>query len=81
MPTCIICHLEIEEIPDALYKCSNEHTVHKSCLAEWLLHSQNCPLCAEPYTRDVLNQFKDHLDQKEKEDLRNMEELTKNIVF
>jgi len=93
MPSCIICHLEIEKNSDSLFKCPNEHPVHKNCLAEWLLHSQNCPLCTEPYSQSVINQFKDHLEQKEqekqaamdaekkKEDLRKMEELTNNIIF
>jgi predicted Zn-dependent protease len=93
MPTCIVCHLEIEENPDTLFKCTNGHPIHRSCLAEWLLHSQNCPLCTEPYSQIVINQFQDHLEQKEqekqavidaekkKEDLRKMEELTNNILF
>ncbi|MBY8985934.1 MAG: hypothetical protein KGD65_12745 [Candidatus Lokiarchaeota archaeon] len=93
MPTCIVCHLEIENNPDALFMCTNEHPLHKNCLAEWLLHSQNCPLCIEPYSQNVISQFEDHLEQKEKEkqaaidaekkkeDLRKMEELTNNIIF
>jgi len=93
MPSCIICHLEIVENLNSHFKCTNEHLVHRNCLAEWLLHSQNCPLCTEPYTQDVINQFEDHFDQKEKEkqaainaekekeNLRKMEELTNNIVF
>jgi len=93
MPSCIICHLEIEENSDSLFKCTNEHPVHRHCLAEWLLHSQNCPLCTEPYSQSVITQFEDHLEQKEqekqaaidtekkKEDLRKMEELTNNIIF
>ncbi|MHA2036500.1 MAG: RING finger domain-containing protein [Promethearchaeota archaeon] len=93
MPTCIVCHLEIEENPNTLFKCTNEHSIHKNCLAEWLLHSQNCPLCTEPYTQNVIDQFEDHIEQKEqekqavidaekkKEDLKKMEELTNNIIF
>ncbi|MHA2182465.1 MAG: RING finger domain-containing protein [Promethearchaeota archaeon] len=93
MPSCIVCHLDIEENPEALLKCPNEHPIHKSCLAEWLLHSQNCPLCSDPYLPNVINQFEDHLEQKEqerqaaidaekkKEDLMKMEELTNNIIF
>jgi len=93
MPSCIVCHLEIEENQDILFECPNEHPIHKSCLAEWLLHSQNCPLCSEPYSQNVIIQFEDHLEQKEKEkqaaidaenkkeDLRKMEELTESIIF
>ena len=93
MPSCIVCHLEIENNPEVLFKCTNEHPIHKSCLAEWLLHSQNCPLCTEPYSQNVISQFEDHLEQKEqekqavidaekkKEDLRKMEELANNIIF
>jgi predicted Zn-dependent protease len=93
MPSCIVCHLEIGQNPDTLFKCINEHPIHKHCLAEWLLHSQNCPLCTEPYSQNVITQFEDHLEQKEqekqdafdaekkKEDLRKMKELTNNIIF
>ncbi|MHA1987595.1 MAG: RING finger domain-containing protein [Promethearchaeota archaeon] len=93
MPSCIICHLEIETQSDSLFKCVNEHPVHKNCLAEWLLHSQNCPLCSEPYPPNVITKFEDHLEQKEqekqaaieaekkKEDLIKMEKLTNNIIF
>ncbi|MCK4286076.1 MAG: hypothetical protein KAX18_07725 [Candidatus Lokiarchaeota archaeon] len=93
MPSCIVCHLEIENNPEVLFKCTNEHPIHKSCLAEWLLHSQNCPLCTEPYSQNIISQFEDHLEQKEqkkqaaidaekkKEDLRKMEELANNIIF
>ncbi|MFW9894705.1 MAG: RING finger domain-containing protein [Candidatus Thorarchaeota archaeon] len=93
MPTCIICHLEIEDNSDALFKCTNGHPVHKECLAEWILHSQNCPLCTEPYSQNVIKQFQDHIKQKElekqavidaekrEEDLRKVEELTNKIVF
>ncbi len=93
MPTCIVCHLEIEENPNTLFKCTNEHPIHRKCLAEWLLHSQNCPLCTEPYSQNVLNQFEDELEQKEqekqaaidaekkKEDFRKVEELANRIIF
>jgi tetratricopeptide (TPR) repeat protein len=89
----MICHEEIGENPDVLFKCINGHPLHKSCLAEWLLHSQNCPLCAEPYSQNVIDQFEEFLEKKEKEkqdaldaekkkeDLRKMEELTNQIVF
>ena len=93
MPSCIICHLEIETHPDSLFKCANDHPVHKNCLAEWLLRSLNCPLCTDPYPPVVISQFEDHFVQKEKEkqaaidaekkkeDLRNIEKLTNNILF
>lgn len=67
MPSCIICHLNINEHTDSFRSCRNSHLVHKSCLAEWLLHSQNCPLCNEPYSQEIIDQFKDYTDKKEKE--------------
>ncbi len=93
MPSCIVCHLEIGKTPNSLFTCTNEHPIHKNCLAEWLLHSQNCPLCTEPYSQNVINQFKEHLEkktqekldaievEKKKEDLRKMEELTNETIF
>ena len=67
MPTCIVCHLTIDENADSLFQCNNEHPLHKYCLAEWLMHSQNCPLCSDPYPQSVVDQFKDYKEQKEKE--------------
>ena len=67
MPSCIICHLNINENTDSFKSCKNLHLVHKTCLAEWLLHSQNCPLCNEPYSQSLIDQFKDYKDQKEQE--------------
>jgi tetratricopeptide (TPR) repeat protein len=67
MPSCIICHLDIDENTDSLYKCDNDHPAHKACLAEWLLHSQNCPLCSDPYPQSLVEQFKDYKDKREME--------------
>ncbi len=67
MPSCIICHLNINENTDSFKSCKNLHLVHKTCLAEWLLHSQNCPLCSEPYPQSLIDQFKDYKDKKEEE--------------
>ena len=67
MPSCIICHLNINENTDSFKACNNLHLVHKNCLAEWLLHSHNCPLCNEPYPQILIDQFKDYKDQKERE--------------
>ncbi len=67
MPSCIICHLNINEHTDSFKSCKNLHLVHKTCLAEWLLHSQNCPLCSEPYSQSLIDQFKDYKDNKQKE--------------
>ncbi|MFX1568611.1 MAG: RING finger domain-containing protein [Promethearchaeota archaeon] len=67
MPSCIICHLNINEHTDSFKSCKNLHLVHKTCLAEWLLHSHSCPLCSEPYSQDIIDQFKDYKDKKEQE--------------
>ncbi|MFX0000749.1 MAG: RING finger domain-containing protein [Candidatus Hodarchaeota archaeon] len=67
MPSCIICHLNINENTDSFKACKNLHLVHKICIAEWLLHSDNCPLCSEPYPQSLIDQFKDYKDKKEQE--------------
>ena len=74
MPSCIVCHLQINESSDSFFTCSNGHPIHNNCLAEWLLNSQNCPLCSEPYLQNLIDQFKDFMEQKEKEKLDALEE-------
>ena len=67
MPSCIVCHLNIDDDSNSRINCNNDHPVHSYCLAEWLLHSDRCPLCSDPYPQNVIDQFKDYKDQKEKE--------------
>ncbi|MFW9818054.1 MAG: RING finger domain-containing protein [Candidatus Thorarchaeota archaeon] len=93
MPSCIICHLNINEHTDSFKSCKNLHFVHKTCLAEWLLHSHNCPLCSEPYPQRIIDQFKDYKDEKEREKqdaldkelheetMKKMEEVANKVVF
>lgn len=49
--------------------CPNGHQVHHDCLKDWLIHSQNCPLCNETYSSSILVQFKNYIQQKEDEKL------------
>ena len=67
MPSCIVCHLNIDDESDSRITCDNDHPVHKYCLAEWLLHSDRCPLCSDVYPKNVIDQFKDYKEQKERE--------------
>ena len=69
MASCIICHLDIIEGVDSSHNCPNGHSAHADCLKEWLLHSSNCPLCREPYSKDVLDKFKDFIKHREDEKL------------
>jgi len=77
MPSCIICHLQINESSDSFFKCLNGHPIHNKCLAEWLPHSQNCPLCSDPYHDSVLDTFKGFMEEKEKEKQDALEEKLK----
>ena len=93
MPSCIVCHLNIDENTDSHFACDNDHPVHKYCLAEWLMHSHNCPLCSDPYPQSLLDQFKDYTEKKEqekqaaldkelqKESRKKMQEVADKIVF
>jgi len=93
MPSCIVCHMDIDENTDTHYECDNGHPVHKYCLAEWLMHSHNCPLCSEPYSQDLVDQFKDYKAKKEQEKQaeldkelekqaqKKMQEVADKIVF
>ena len=67
MPSCIVCHLEISLNRDSYFECNNEHPIHSKCLAQWILHSQNCPLCSDPYPQSILDKFKDFIEYKEQE--------------
>ncbi|MFX1573802.1 MAG: hypothetical protein ACFFB0_13715 [Promethearchaeota archaeon] len=77
MPSCIICHLQINESSDSFFECVNEHPIHNKCLSEWLLHSHNCPLCSEPYPNSILEKFKSFIEGKEKEKQDALEEEMK----
>ncbi|MFW9873660.1 MAG: RING finger domain-containing protein [Candidatus Thorarchaeota archaeon] len=93
MPSCIVCHLEVDEISQSYFECENGHPIHYHCLADWLLHSKSCPLCNELYSQFILSKFKRYIEEKEKEkrealeeDLRKeamkkMEKVTNNIIF
>jgi tetratricopeptide (TPR) repeat protein len=69
LTSCIICHMRIIEGMDKQHYCPNGHPAHQECLKEWLVQSQNCPLCNEAYPSDVLVQFQSYFRQKEKERL------------
>lgn len=77
MPTCIICHLGIIEGIDSSQDCPNGHLAHTDCLKEWLVHSPNCPLCRDPYPNQVINKFKEYIEQKENEKLTSLEKEIK----
>jgi tetratricopeptide (TPR) repeat protein len=93
MASCIICHIGIIEGVDLSQKCPNGHPAHQDCLKEWLVHSSNCPLCREPYPQNVLNKFKNYLDEKEKqkldalknalkhEEIKRIESIAEKITF
>ena len=44
---CIVCMSLIEDARS----CENGHTVCKDCLQKWLLQSNSCPTCREPYPK------------------------------
>ncbi|MHA1472113.1 MAG: RING finger domain-containing protein [Promethearchaeota archaeon] len=73
MASCIICHLGIIEGVDSIQDCPNGHSAHSDCLKEWLLHSSNCPLCREPYSKAVLDDFKDFIKLREDEKLATLD--------
>ena len=93
MATCIICHLGIIEGLDSSQDCPNGHFAHIDCLKEWLVHSLNCPLCREPYSKEVIAQFKEYIDLKEtikhatnekeikQEEIKKMEKISLKITF
>jgi len=93
MVNCIICHLMIIEGLDDKETCPNDHPVHGSCLMEWLIKSNTCPLCSEPYAPEVFLRFKDYVEQKNQEKMNELEnqikaeqmgevkKVTKKVIF
>ena len=75
MPSCIVCHLDVDAESHTYFECDNGHPIHYHCLADWLLQSKNCPLCSDPYPEKVLVKFQDFLDEKEKEKQRSIEKV------
>ncbi|MHA1885371.1 MAG: hypothetical protein ACXAAI_10050 [Promethearchaeota archaeon] len=93
MPSCIVCHLEINISGDSYFECDNGHPIHSKCLTQWIMHSQNCPLCSDPYPRNVLAMFEEYMEYKEREKqealedkqkeeaAEKMKQVANNIVF
>ena len=74
MPSCIICHTEIDESVEKSYECPLGHPAHESCLGEWILHSENCPLCSKKYDSYIIGRCKAYLAKKEEEREGTLEE-------
>ncbi|XP_006663210.1 E3 ubiquitin-protein ligase RING1-like [Oryza brachyantha] len=55
---CVIC-MENYEVGDDLsvMPCSDKHSFHQRCLAEWLARSRLCPLCRKELTDDDDDKF------------------------
>ena len=77
MVNCIICHMMIIEGIDDKETCPNDHPVHGSCLMEWLIKSNTCPLCSEPYAPDVILRFEGYVKQKNQEKMNELENQIK----
>ncbi len=73
MPSCIICHNEIEKKNSLYDECPNGHQIHKNCLIKWLSQSYHCPLCNSKYNEDIINEFKLYQKEKEKEKEKELE--------
>jgi Flp pilus assembly protein TadD len=68
--------MQIKEGIDKEQSCPNGHLAHHECLKNWLIQSQNCPLCNEAYSSSVLTQFQAYVQQKEKEKLSELQRLS-----
>ncbi|MHA1819678.1 MAG: hypothetical protein ACTSU2_04375 [Promethearchaeota archaeon] len=76
--SCLICHGPIEinfhqetaglNLQGNYARCLNGHAVHLDpCLKNWIIHSEKCPLCNGDYDPNVINYFKDYIEQVKKE--------------
>lgn len=93
MPSCIICHTEINKSEEKAYECPSGHPTHETCLSEWILHSENCPLCTKKYDNYIISRCKAYLakktEQKEgtleekfkKQKIAKIEKIASKIVF
>ena len=45
MSSCSICHEELIESGQTLYKTECNHLFHKKCIIEWSYYNLTCPLC------------------------------------
>jgi tetratricopeptide (TPR) repeat protein len=75
--SCIICHMKIIDGLEKKETCPNNHPIHGSCLMEWLIKSNTCPLCSEPYAQEVLLRFEDYVKQKNQEKINEFENQIK----
>jgi tetratricopeptide (TPR) repeat protein len=66
--------MDINEGVEKTYNCPNQHPVHDTCLAEWLLHSPKCSLCNRDYDSYLIAKSKDFIEQKAKEKNLSVEE-------
>ncbi|MHA1195474.1 MAG: RING finger domain-containing protein [Promethearchaeota archaeon] len=76
MVICIICRMEIIKGKDKSYSCPNNHHAHLECLAEWIEKSPSCPLCREPYSKEIIDELKSY---KKEKDLEQQQQLTKKL--
>lgn len=58
---CVVCRLNITEPSIELPAC--HHRFHRACIADWLVHQQNCPLCRIAVDVATLRQHNPEFDQ------------------
>eukprot|EP00658_Telonema_sp_P-2_P024785 TRINITY_DN19978_c0_g1_i5.p1 TRINITY_DN19978_c0_g1~~TRINITY_DN19978_c0_g1_i5.p1 ORF type:complete len:106 (+),score=27.29 TRINITY_DN19978_c0_g1_i5:128-445(+) len=51
-PTCSICLCEYEEEEELRAMPSCTHVFHVTCIDEWLVLNQSCPVCRQPLNKD-----------------------------
>ena len=74
MPSCIICHTEIDKSIEKAYECPLDHPAHETCLSEWILHSETCPLCNKKYDSYIIGRCKAYLAKMEEKKEGTLEE-------
>lgn len=77
MPSCIICHTKIDKSIEKAYECPSGHPAHETCLSEWILHSDNCPLCNKKYDNYIILRCNAYLAKKKEQKEGTLEERTK----
>jgi len=74
MPSCIICHTEIDKSTEKAYDCPSGHPTHETCLSQWILHSESCPLCSKKYDSYIILRCNAYLAKKTEEKEGTLEE-------
>ena len=79
------CPICFESIKTSNMKLSCEHKFHDSCITQWFVSADNCPVCRIPQLKNHLIQFKnmvqDDMREKYKDAIESLESENQMLRF